>query len=91
MPKPIKLVVRGKAPSLMDTELANQVIGAINSLIVMQVQPSGTGKVVVSQGGVVIDLTPMHELIKGIEERMKKASATASCGAGNTVTVNVTI
>lgn|GEM_PF-5954001 len=48
---------KGSNETLLVTERANEIIGAINALLSMSITPSDAGKVSVSEGNVVIDLT----------------------------------
>ena len=52
----IQVLTKGQAPTLLDTEKANELITAINALLSMEVQPQGAGKLVSSKGKVQLDL-----------------------------------
>jgi hypothetical protein len=57
---PFKLLEKGKAPTFLDAAFGNQVLKMLNNLMAARVVPSAAGKFVVTEGGIVLDLTPMQ-------------------------------
>lgn len=49
---------KGGTPTFLQAAFANQVLRLLNGLINARVIPAAAGKFVVTEGGVVLDLTP---------------------------------
>lgn len=57
---PFKPLEKGGTPTFLQTAFANRVLNLLNGLIAARVMPAGAGKFVVTDGGIVLDLTPMQ-------------------------------
>lgn len=55
---PFKLLEKGGTPTFLQAAFANQVLKLLNALIGAQVKPAGVGKFVVTEGGIILDLSP---------------------------------
>lgn len=51
---------KGGTPTFLQAAFANQVLRLLNGLIAARVIPAGAGKFVVTDGGIILDLTPMQ-------------------------------
>ncbi len=64
-------VKRGAAPSLLDADLANKLIRAINALSTMKVTPEGYGKFTTDgQSGATLDLGALQKIIQGLAQQI---------------------
>lgn len=61
-------MVKGQAPTLLEADVANQVVDLLNALMNMRINPAGGGKVVIGKDAIVIDIA--------------QAKATAQQGSG---------
>lgn len=77
----IKKVVKGNAPSMLDTEKANEVITALNSLLGLEINPQGFGKLVLAEKNAKLDLTPIRDLINQLQTTVS-AFSQANGGGG---------
>ena len=56
---PFKRLEKGAAPTFLSAQFANQVVALLNALIKAEVQPAGSGQVLVTPDRIVIDLSPL--------------------------------
>lgn len=96
MATPLKLLKKGSAPSLIDTDTANQLIQAVNDLRSMIVVPGGAGRLLVGQGNVTLDLSGLLALLGKNQTSQDAINQTAAPGSpgspgGGGVDVNIRI
>lgn len=53
------MLEKGKAPTFLDSAFGNRVLKLLNALIRIRVAPAASGKFVVTEDSIVLDLTPM--------------------------------
>lgn len=82
MPQLIKPLVAGQTPSLLDTDKANELVDAINSLQQMQVNPQGFGKLTLGDKNIILDLTQIRDLINQLTTTVNAYSQTTGGGGG---------
>lgn len=82
MPQLIKLLVADQTPSLLDTEKGNEVIEQLNALLQMQLNPQGFGKITLGDKNVILDLTPLRDLINQLTTTVNAYSQTTGGGGG---------
>lgn len=82
MPQLIKPLVAGQTPSLLDTDKANELVDAINSLQQMQVNPQGFGKLTLGDKNIILDLTQIRDLINQLTTTVNAYSQTSGAGGG---------
>ena len=76
-------MVKGKAPTLLDTATANRVIDSINGLINARIQPDGAGTVSLGTNDCVIDLSPLVKLINDqVQAQIQAALSQSASNAG---------
>lgn len=76
---PIKLVTKGKSPSLLDTVRANQLISVVNTLCAVSIVPDNIGKFTMAGDKAILDFS-------ALEARLEKLEGKAGIGldGGNT-------
>ena len=94
---PFQKLEKGNTPTFLEARFANQVLALLNALIKAEVQPAGSGQVIVTPDRIVIDLSPLGAAQQGqinaIIKSLKGATITATCDPGTsaiTVTLNLT-
>lgn len=65
---PIKPVQKGKGPTLLDADKANEIIRVVNAIATMQVVPQGSGKFVQQHDTAILDLSASDP---GLASRVK--------------------
>ena len=86
----IQKVSVGSPRTLLNAELANELIAALNSGTNVKVEPDSVGKLVQGDNGTIIDLAAAYDRLKEIEKRINNPSISVTCGVGNSVNVKIT-
>lgn len=63
MASPIAKVAKGKQPTLLSTDKANELIDIINALINLQVAPAGCGQLNIAKGSAILNLQALLSTI----------------------------
>lgn len=65
--------IKGKAPSMLEAEIANFVGQVINAVVLAQVSPQGSGKITIAdKGAMILDVSPLVGRMSDIEKTIKK-------------------
>jgi len=62
----IPLQQKGKGPTFLDAEYANQIVRIVNSLASMVLSPAGAGKLVINENNTVLDLGPLVQKLEAV-------------------------
>ncbi len=80
--KLIKKLVAGETPSLMEASKGNELIEKINAILQLQVSPQGFGKITDGDKNLILDLTPIRDLINQLSTAVSAYSQTTGGGGG---------
>lgn len=89
------MLEKGGTPTFLQAAFANQVLRLLNNLIAARVIPAAAGKFVVTDGGIVLDLTPSQasaqaqqiaDLTKALAATQGQVSALIGSLKGATIT-----
>lgn len=81
MATPIPRLNKGGTPTLLDADLGNKLIDALNALSNLTVSPNYGRMTTDGKGGAVLDLGPLQQTIADL---LKKLNAIQSSGGGAT-------
>ncbi len=59
MASPIKRLEKGRQPTLLDTDKANELIDLLNALVNVQISPAGAGRLNIGKDSAILDLSPL--------------------------------
>jgi hypothetical protein len=88
---PLPLTGAGSKGVVISGDAWDAMVSRINLACSPSLNPtSGAGSFYVSKGGIILDVSPLYDLISNAIARLDSANATANC-VGNTVTNTFTI
>lgn len=74
MAEEIPLLQKGKTPTLLETEFANQVIALLRSVATMTVSPAGSGTFVATRQNATLDLSGLVNRVNAVALQVQQQS-----------------
>lgn len=78
-----KLLKKGEAGTFLDTPLANEVLEFLNAIEDAQFSPSGMGKLTFGKKNLIVDLSPISQLVQKLQAAQTAINQTTAAGTGS--------